>query len=244
VTRELSNRSSKSFAALIVQDAILRSEAWAQRIAEVSDDFVRVRFPDRFENLVNCSRHFEMSIALLDRSLFESVPPEILSRFACSGASVRLVIRIDGTETSKDLERLILLGCDGFVSAAISGASLRRVLRAVSAGEIAAPRSVLSCALRDLLAGKNSPKLSRREQDVLALLGQRFNNKRIARELFISEETLRWHLRNLYTKTNIESRAEMVEHAVSMLSRNGGGRDLYESPGVRPSKLGQHAIGA
>jgi DNA-binding NarL/FixJ family response regulator len=215
VTQEFRSRSPKAFDALIVQDAIFRSHGWAQRIADVSDDFVLVRCPDRLESLINCCMRFETSIALLDRSLFESVAPAVASGLGRSGASIRPVVRIDGSETSEYQERLLQLGCHGFVSEKASRASLKRVLRAVSAGEIAATRRVLSRALKALVAGKNAPKLSRREQDVMVLLGQCFSNKRIAQELFISEETLRWHLRNLYAKTNFESRAELVEHAAA-----------------------------
>ncbi len=67
-----------------------------------------------------------------------------------------------------------------------------------------------------MLAGRAAPKLSRREQEVLNLPGQRLSNRLIAERLFISEETLRWHLRNLYSKTELQSRAELVEFASSL----------------------------
>jgi DNA-binding NarL/FixJ family response regulator len=220
--RELRNRPLNSFAALIVQDAIFRSKDWSHRITDVSDDFVLVRFPDALENLVRCCLRFDNSIVFVDKSLFELVTPAVLSAFGRSGASVRLIVRIDGSEPSDLLECLLLQGCHGFVTEGISRPSLKRVLRAVSVGEIAATRGVLSNALGRVLAGKNMQKLSRREQDVIALLGRRLNNKSIAQELFISEETLRWHLRNLYTKTDLGTRVELVEYAASIIRRNGG----------------------
>ncbi len=62
--------------------------------------------------------------------------------------------------------------------------------------------------------------MSRREQDVLALLGQHLSNKTIAQQLFISEETLRWHLRNMYSKTGLETRRELVEYATRALQQH------------------------
>jgi ATP/maltotriose-dependent transcriptional regulator MalT len=50
---------------------------------------------------------------------------------------------------------------------------------------------------------------------VINLLGQRLSNKTIAQQLFISEETLRWHLRNLYGKTGFETRGDLIEYAAT-----------------------------
>jgi DNA-binding CsgD family transcriptional regulator len=63
------------------------------------------------------------------------------------------------------------------------------------------------------LAGRLAPKLSRREHEVVGLLGQGLSNRSIAERLFISPETLRWHLRNLHSKTELRSRPELIEYA-------------------------------
>jgi DNA-binding CsgD family transcriptional regulator len=208
-----------SFAALIVQDQIYRSRDWVQRVAAVSDDFVLVRFPDRINSLVQCCSRFENSIALIEQTMFELVTSEILTGLSRSACSVRLIARVDGTESADQLAGLLLRGCHGFVSDRISAASLRRVLAGVRRGEIVATRKVLSRALYGVLEGRSSPKLSPRETEVMNLLGQRLSNKIIAQQLFISEETLRWHLRNLYGKTGLETRGDLIEYAATNLRR-------------------------
>jgi LuxR family maltose regulon positive regulatory protein len=55
--------------------------------------------------------------------------------------------------------------------------------------------------------------LSRRECEILSLLGQGLNNKSIAQRLFITKETLRWHLRNLYGKTRVQGRDKLIRYA-------------------------------
>lgn len=48
--------------------------------------------------------------------------------------------------------------------------------------------------------------LSRRESDVLDLVAQQLSNKQIARTLFITPETVKWHLRNIYRKLGVSDR--------------------------------------
>jgi DNA-binding NarL/FixJ family response regulator len=51
-------------------------------------------------------------------------------------------------------------------------------------------------------------KLSAREYEALDLIAHGFSNKEIATRFSISNETLRWHLRNIYKKLHVHSRTE------------------------------------
>lgn len=53
--------------------------------------------------------------------------------------------------------------------------------------------------------------LSSRECDVLALVGQKLSNKHIARKMFITPETVKWHLKNIYRKLGVSDRQQAVE---------------------------------
>jgi two-component system NarL family response regulator len=59
-----------------------------------------------------------------------------------------------------------------------------------------------------------SPRLTERELEVLKLVAQGLNNRAIARRLFISENTVKNHVRNILEKLQLHSRMEAVMYAV------------------------------
>ena len=66
--------------------------------------------------------------------------------------------------------------------------------------------------------------LTLRELDILECLTKRPRNKEIARNLSISEETVKFHLKNLYRKLGVSGRQEVVRHAQSLQYLLGAGR--------------------
>jgi two-component system NarL family response regulator len=63
-------------------------------------------------------------------------------------------------------------------------------------------------------AGEGTGSLSRRELEVLTLVAQGLNNRAIAESLFISENTVKNHVRNIHEKLQVHSRMEAVVRAV------------------------------
>jgi len=59
-----------------------------------------------------------------------------------------------------------------------------------------------------------TPRLTDREMEVLRLVAQGLNNRDIAKQLFISENTVKNHIRNILEKLHLHSRMEAVVYAV------------------------------
>ena len=68
----------------------------------------------------------------------------------------------------------------------------------------------------DRSAQSNSRFLTPRERDVLAMIGQGFSNKRIARIIEISPETVKTHVKRVFLKLAVNTRAEAVCRAGSL----------------------------
>jgi len=107
-------------------------------------------------------------------------------------------------------------GADGFVHAQMDPAQVLRAVEVVQKGELAAPRQLL----RYLLHQKENPKigdLSARQREILEMVVEGLSNAQIARRLYLSESTIKQHLRGAYKVLGVSNRTQaaktMREHA-------------------------------
>lgn len=97
----------------------------------------------------------------------------------------------------------------GYVLKSSTGEGLIPAIRAVAAGERWIPRDVAS----RLAMRKTYEPLSTREIEVLRLIARGRANKEIARELSISENTVKDHMKNILSKLHVSARTEAVTAA-------------------------------
>ncbi|MFE7169641.1 response regulator [Streptomyces sp. NPDC057616] len=114
-------------------------------------------------------------------------------------------------DTDADITRAIEAGATGYLLKAERPDELFAAIRSAARG-----RTALSAPVADrLLARMRSPRptLSEREHEILAQLSRGLGNREIARELFISEATVKTHLGRIYGKLGVETRAGAVAAA-------------------------------
>jgi DNA-binding NarL/FixJ family response regulator len=107
-------------------------------------------------------------------------------------------------------------GADGFVHAQMDPAQVLRAVQVVQKGELAAPRGLLG----HLMSQNESPRtgeLSARQREILEMAVEGLSNAEIAGHLYLSESTIKQHLRAAYKVLGVHNRTEaaktMREHA-------------------------------
>jgi DNA-binding NarL/FixJ family response regulator len=152
-------------------------------------------------------------IAILDLRMPRISGLELLSEARTSGWATRIVLLTAEMESDPILAA-DRLGVDGVVLKSSGAELLITCLRRVSAGERWIDRDAMSDVLAwpvgDAPSDSGMSGLTSRETDVARLVARGRRNKEIARELGITEGTVKMHLHNLYEKFSIASRTELA----------------------------------
>jgi two-component system NarL family response regulator len=126
--------------------------------------------------------------------------------------SARLIV-LTTYDTDNEIYRAIKAGAKGYVLKDARREELLDSIRRVNRGETCIPQALVE----KLAAGVSSESLTGRELDVLTLLARGKSNKEIGSNLYISETTVKAHLRSIFSKLNVLSRTE----AIAAASRRG-----------------------
>jgi DNA-binding NarL/FixJ family response regulator len=117
------------------------------------------------------------------------------------------VIMLSMHDQAAYVQQAIQLGALGYLLKSTGLEELVRALETVATGRPFI-QGELASALVTSIAGPDVPHLSPRELEVLRLLAQGSENKQIARHLGISEATVKTHIKALYGRLGVRSRAE------------------------------------
>lgn len=111
---------------------------------------------------------------------------------------------------------LIGFGFRGVIPTAANRLAQAAMLEKVMAGELAFSNSALSKYILSLDKPQNSKNLqlldstTRKEKQVVELVCHGMSNEEIARSMSISINTVKMHLQNIYKKTNVKNRAQLL----------------------------------
>jgi two-component system NarL family response regulator len=133
------------------------------------------------------------------------------------------IIMLTISDEEADLYEAIKAGAMGYLLKEISIEEVASAIRAVHGGQSLISPAMASKLLTEFASMiKRSderqqvpaPRLTEREMEVLRLVAKGLNNRDIAKQLFISENTVKNHIRNILEKLQLHSRMEAVVYAV------------------------------
>lgn len=164
---------------------------------------------------IELARGERFDVALVDLGMdgVGGVSVLVALRVACP--DLRLIV-VSGFDDRRHVLEAVTAGADGYLLKSDLGEHLEHALReVVDGGGPLSPRiaTYLLEELRPAGAGAPTPALSPREREVLVGLSRGGTYAGIARELGISVNTIRHHIRNLYAKLGVSGRAEAVSRA-------------------------------
>lgn len=162
-------------------------------------------------------------IILLDLNMQDMNGIEVLKQIKASESEAKVVM-LTVSDDATDLVAALRAGADGYLLKEMDPDDLCGKLKRVACGDI-----ILSGRLTQLLAHamreQNTPRspdkagLTEQERRILEHIAQGKNNKLIARELGISDGTVKVHVKHLLRKLNLHSRLEAAVWVVASQKR-------------------------
>jgi DNA-binding NarL/FixJ family response regulator len=181
---------------------------FAKRSLEATFGFVVLRCPAMLREIRSLAQRVGPSILLSDAEFVSKLPPTSI-RELWGSQRLQILLVLDPRDNEQCAVPYIREGCSGMLHLDDPPELCRKAIRQVSAGELWVSRKIASDVLREIIWPESDPlrKLTPREAEILQMIGLGYDNKDIAGQLFISKETVRWHVRSLYSKLGVSDRA-------------------------------------
>jgi len=118
------------------------------------------------------------------------------------------------SEREDDLLQALKLGAQGYLLKSATAVEMVEAVRRTAADETTLSSRMASKLVAEFRYQKNNqPKLSSREMDVLLLVAEGMTDNDIGEKLFITETTVRTHLRRLLDKLHLKNRVQAAAYA-------------------------------
>ena len=158
-------------------------------------------------------------ILLLDLRMPEKDGLAVLEEVNFDSLPTRVIV-LTAAEDDRDVVRAMRLGARGVVLKQSASDLLLKSIRKVADGEIwldnRMTAEVIDAFKKSSESGgrRDKPLLSEREKEIVQLVAQGFRNREIGEKLFISEQTVKNHLHNIFDKLGVSDRLELALYAI------------------------------
>jgi two-component system, NarL family, nitrate/nitrite response regulator NarL len=190
-----------------------------RKLLEDADDISVVGEASNGDQCIKMLDKFKPDILLLDLRMPEKDGLAVLTEVNFESLSTRVIV-LTAAEGDRDVVRAMRLGARGVVLKQSASDLLLKSIRQVHDGEIwldnRMTAEVMKAFSKSSEAGprREKPLLSDREKEIVQLVAQGFRNKEIGEKLFISEQTVKNHLHNIFDKLGVSDRLELALYAI------------------------------
>ncbi|WP_414662807.1 response regulator [Horticoccus sp. 23ND18S-11] len=122
-------------------------------------------------------------------------------------ARILMISNYDGDE---DIHQALVAGAMGYLFKSVVEDEVVDAIREIHAGRRYLPKGVAA----RLHENEASARLTRREDEILELLGKGLGNRELGEVLGVSEDTVKTHLKSLFRKLGVSDRAEAVREGM------------------------------
>jgi DNA-binding NarL/FixJ family response regulator len=200
------------------------------RLLALEPDFEVVALAQDGRQVLDVLQQHEPDILLLDLKMPGLDGLATLQRLQNSKHKTRVIV-LTASEDKNEFVQAMKLGTSGIVLKQSATDLLIKSIRKVNAGEIWLDSHTTAAVMRQFAtgadeapAGGTAPAsssrererslLSQREREIVALVAQGFKNKEMAEKMFISEQTVKNHLHNIFDKLGVSDRLELALYAI------------------------------
>lgn len=176
-----------------------------KQLVELDDNFEVVADVGSGTEGISVALQTSPDVIILDLNMKGLSGLDTLKGLRAEGVDARILI-LTVSDAKNDIYTLIDSGADGYLLKDTEPDTLLDQIKRIAQGEV-----ILSDSIKNLLLERTHEEnpldsLTDREMGVLRQIATGLSNKQIAAQLFISEETVKVHIRNLLRKLNVHSR--------------------------------------
>jgi len=218
----MSGASNPPIGILLVDDHVVVRQG-LRMLIENNPDMRVVGEAARCDEALEVASREMPDVVLLDLDLGAGSGLDIIRQLVSLHEKVRVLI-LTGVREAELHRRAIRLGAVGIIMKEQAGEVLVKAIRKVYDGEVWIDRGTTAVLFQEMRHGSEGQRLdteasriaslTHREREVVALIAQGFGTARIAKDLFISEKTVRNHLASIFDKLMVSDRLELAIYAV------------------------------
>ncbi len=197
------------------------------KLLALEEDFDVVAQASDGRQVLDVLQQHEPDILLLDLKMPGLDGLATLQRLQAAKNKTRVIV-LTASDDKNEFVQAMKLGTSGIVLKQTATELLIKSIRKVHAGEIWLDSHTTAAVIRQFVANDEAPPppvpsvprdrerspLSQREREIVALVAQGFKNKEMAEKMFISEQTVKNHLHNIFDKLGVSDRLELALYAI------------------------------